>query len=71
MNYCRQDVIINTEIKDDKMIIEKCTPIWDFANKHGACFNIGLDIQLIKKYMIWINRGNILVRYVASSPILN
>ena len=45
MNYCRQDVIINTEIKDDKMIIEKCTPIWDFANKHGARFNLGRDIQ--------------------------
>ena len=45
MNYCRQDVIINTEIKDDKTIREKCAPILDFANKHGVYFNIGLDIQ--------------------------
>ena len=43
MNYCRQDVIINTKITDEKIIVEIVQPILDFANKHDVAFNLGYN----------------------------
>lgn len=43
MNYCRQDVRINTKITDRKIIVEIVQPILDFANKHDVVFNLGYN----------------------------
>ena len=43
MNFCRQDVRINTKITDEETIVRMTQPILDFVNKHDIGFNLGYD----------------------------
>ena len=52
--YSRQDVRINTKIKDNEELIKLLKPICDFATKHDVSFNSGFD-----------EKGNLVVTYEA------
>ena len=45
MMYSRQDVRINTKIKDNETLIKLMQPICDFATKHDVGFDSGYDSQ--------------------------
>lgn len=52
MMYSRQDVRINTKIKDEETISRMAKPIIDFADKHGVYINLGWgnDDSLVATY---------------------
>lgn len=54
MNYCRQDVRINTKIEDEEVLIKMAKPICDFADKHDTSFNLGYgsDGSLVATYEV-------------------
>ena len=41
--FSRQDVRINTKIKDNEELIKLIQPICDFATKHDVSFDLGFD----------------------------
>ena len=43
MMFSRQDVRINTKIKDNEELIKLMQPICDFATKHDVSFDSGFD----------------------------
>lgn len=43
MAYSRQDVEINTQIKDKEKVKDLLQPIYNFATKHGAEFDAWFD----------------------------
>ena len=45
MKFARQDVRINTKIKDEKTLIRLIEPICDFATKHDVAFNSGYNTE--------------------------
>ena len=52
--YSRQDVRINTKIKDAETLIKLMQPICDFATKHDVSFDSGYD-----------EKGNLVATYEA------
>lgn len=54
MMFSRQDVRINTKIKDSETLIKLMQPICDFATKHDVSFDSGFD-----------EKGNLVVTYWA------
>ncbi len=52
--FSRQDVIINTKIKDNEELIKLMQPICDFATKHDVSFDSGFD-----------DKGNLIATYEA------